>query len=208
MIVFAVKANLSFFLQRWIWIVIDWTVHIQTSWWLLRKIGIPPWMRAAFKDFALLTAPLWHTIAMSFSHQQTTFPQWQRSCCWPAWLCCWHRQASAGEKHSWPPCLCSSSVWVLHTGNGRSLMQTNSSSSSSQHLHQFAVTPRLCAYLLPVAMNSFLYSILRPSSKVTERVFTSTATAWRIHASVMHVKATLLSQSLCIFWINRCMLSN
>lgn len=34
-----------------------------------------------------------------------------------------------------------------------------------------------CPYLLPVAIKSFLYSILRPSSKVTDRAFTSIATA-------------------------------
>lgn len=25
---------------------------------------------------------------VSFSHQRTMFPRSQRSCCWPAWLCC------------------------------------------------------------------------------------------------------------------------
>lgn len=43
----------------------------------------------------------------------------------------------------------------------------------------------MCAYLLPVAINSFLYSILRPSSNITDLVFTSTATACVERASVM-----------------------
>lgn len=126
------------------------------------------------------------------------FPQWQRSCCWPAWLCCWHRQASAGEKHSWPPCLCSSSVWVLHTGNGRNLMQTNtSSSSSSQHLDLFV----LCPLSLPATRGNEQLPVLHPQAILEDHRprFNIHSYGLKDQASVRQVKATLLSQRLVFF---------
>lgn len=55
-------------------------------------------------------------------------------------------------------------------------------------VYSFIISPaslsceiKMFPYLLPVAMKSFLYSILKPSSKVTDRVFTSITTAWSKH---------------------------
>lgn len=106
----------------------------------------------------------------SWSYRQTTFPQSRRSCCWPVVLCCWRPRASSGETRAWHLCLCSSSVWVYHARQ-----QARCTFIKCHHMLN-KQEKWVFTHLLPVAIKSFLYSILTPSSKVTDRVFTSIAT--------------------------------